>query len=63
MAVGKIQRVPRFAADGTSVVAAQVMGVSIGADHRVADGAAVAGFAQAWKRLVENPGLLVLGLR
>lgn len=34
MAVGRVQRLPRFAADGATVVPAHVMAISLGADHR-----------------------------
>jgi 2-oxoisovalerate dehydrogenase E2 component (dihydrolipoyl transacylase) len=63
MALGKIQRLPRFAADGVSVEAANMLSVSLGADHRVVDGATLAGFGVAWKTLIEDPGRLILELR
>lgn len=37
--------------------------VNIGADHRVLDGATVATFCCEWKKLIENPELLMLHLR
>ncbi len=37
MAVGSIQRLPRFAADGKTVVPASIINLSLGADHRQAD--------------------------
>lgn len=40
--------------------AAQVMSISLGADHRVVDGASLAEFAREWKRYVECPGALIL---
>jgi len=63
LGLGRVQRLPRFAPDGCTVVPAHVLGVSLGADHRVVDGAALAGFLQAWKALVEDPGRLLLTLR
>lgn len=45
------------------VVAGNVMNVSLGADHRVVDGATLAGFAQSWKKSIEEPGELMLHLR
>jgi 2-oxoisovalerate dehydrogenase E2 component (dihydrolipoyl transacylase) len=63
MALGKIQKLPRFAADGVSVEAANMLSVSLGADHRVVDGATLAGFGVAWKTLIEDPGRLILELR
>lgn len=63
MAVGRIQRLPRFVGEGDVVRAAHIMSVSMGADHRVVDGATLAGFAQAWRSYVESPGKLLLHLR
>jgi hypothetical protein len=40
-----------------------VMQVTIGADHRVVDGATVARFCNEWKSLVEKPELLLLHMR
>jgi pyruvate/2-oxoglutarate dehydrogenase complex dihydrolipoamide acyltransferase (E2) component len=38
MAVGSVQRLPRFAADGTTVVQASILNLSLGADHRWVEG-------------------------
>ncbi|XP_050219917.1 lipoamide acyltransferase component of branched-chain alpha-keto acid dehydrogenase complex, mitochondrial isoform X2 [Mercurialis annua] len=62
IAIGRIQKVPRFADDG-NVYPASIMTVNIGADHRVLDGATVARFCNEWKRLIEKPELLMLLLR
>ncbi|XP_024195360.1 lipoamide acyltransferase component of branched-chain alpha-keto acid dehydrogenase complex, mitochondrial isoform X1 [Rosa chinensis] len=59
IAIGRIQKVPQYADDG-SVYPASVMTVNIGADHRVLDGATVARFCKEWKQLIENPELLML---
>jgi len=45
------------------MVAGSIMNVSLGADHRVVDGATLAGFAQSWRKLIEDPGELMLHLR
>lgn len=37
--------------------------VTVGADHRVVDGATVARFCNEWKGLVEKPELLLLHMR
>lgn len=63
MALGKIQMLPRFASDGVTVEQAHVLSVSLGADHRVIDGATLANFGTHWKTLVEDPGRLLLELR
>lgn len=39
------------------------MQVTVGADHRVVDGATVARFCNEWKSLVEKPELLLLDTR
>lgn len=62
IAMGRIQKVPRFTDDG-NVYPASLMTVNIGADHRVLDGATVARFCNEWKKLIENPELLVLHLK
>ncbi|GAU11182.1 hypothetical protein TSUD_198060 [Trifolium subterraneum] len=62
IAIGRIQKVPQFTDDG-NVYPASLMTVNIGADHRVLDGATVARFCNEWKKLIENPELLMLHLR
>lgn len=71
VALGRIQHLPRFArqpAPGThaataEVISRAVMAVSWGADHRVLDGAALAGLSNAWKGLLEEPGRMLLHLK
>lgn len=53
-AVGKIQTLPRFAADG-SVTPVRLMNVSWSGDHRVIDGATMARFSNQWKQYLETP--------
>ncbi|PON62017.1 Lipoamide Acyltransferase [Parasponia andersonii] len=60
--IGRIQKVPQFSDDG-NIYPASIMTVNIGADHRVLDGATVARFCSEWKKLIENPELLMLHLR
>ncbi|KAL4202831.1 hypothetical protein AMTRI_Chr02g265540 [Amborella trichopoda] len=62
IAIGRIQKLPRFADDGT-IYPASVALVTIGADHRVVDGATVARFCNEWKLLIENPEVLLLHMR
>uniref|UniRef100_A0A803MM54 Dihydrolipoamide acetyltransferase component of pyruvate dehydrogenase complex n=1 Tax=Chenopodium quinoa TaxID=63459 RepID=A0A803MM54_CHEQI len=62
IAIGRIQKVPRFKEEGT-VYSAPLMNVNIGADHRVLDGATVAKFCNEWKSFVEKPDLLLLHTR
>ncbi|KAK9084262.1 hypothetical protein Scep_030733 [Stephania cephalantha] len=64
IAIGRIQRLPRFADDGTFYLIPHFsLQVNIGADHRVVDGATVAKFCNEWKSLIENPELLLLHMR
>ncbi|KAL3829351.1 hypothetical protein ACJIZ3_018153 [Penstemon smallii] len=59
IAMGRIQRIPRFDEHG-NVYSASIMTVNIGADHRVLDGATVARFCNEWKLFIEKPELLML---
>ncbi|KDO30997.1 hypothetical protein SPRG_04185 [Saprolegnia parasitica CBS 223.65] len=61
-ALGKIQTLPRFAADG-SVVPTKVMNVSWSGDHRVIDGATMARFSTKWKAYLENPIAMLTELK
>ncbi|XP_063361018.1 lipoamide acyltransferase component of branched-chain alpha-keto acid dehydrogenase complex, mitochondrial [Cydia amplana] len=60
-ALGKIQVLPRFDAEG-NVTKAHILTVSWAADHRVVDGATVARFSNRMKQYLENPYTLLLDL-
>lgn len=73
-AIGRIVKLPRYAstlpgappaARGSEdpLVPAHVMTVSWAADHRVVDGATIARFSNAWKRMLENPTAMLAELR
>ncbi|KAG7995976.1 hypothetical protein I3843_01G137500 [Carya illinoinensis] len=62
IAIGRIQKVPQFADDG-SIYPASIMTVNIGADHRVLDGATVARFCSEWKQFIEKPELFMLHMK
>ncbi|KAI8336272.1 2-oxoacid dehydrogenases acyltransferase-domain-containing protein [Chlamydoabsidia padenii] len=62
VALGKMQKLPRFNDDG-KVVSKQILPISWSADHRIIDGATVARFGNSWKTLIENPALLTSELR
>ncbi|XP_010547014.1 PREDICTED: lipoamide acyltransferase component of branched-chain alpha-keto acid dehydrogenase complex, mitochondrial [Tarenaya hassleriana] len=62
IALGRIQKVPKFSDDGT-VYPGSIMTVNVAADHRVLDGATVARFCCEWKRFIEKPELLMLHMR
>lgn len=53
LAVGSVQKVPVFDNENR-IVAAQVVRVSLSADHRVTDGAEVAGFLRDLKLILED---------
>ncbi|KAM3392641.1 hypothetical protein ACQJBY_013671 [Aegilops geniculata] len=62
IALGRIQKLPRFD-DEENVYPSSTINVTVGADHRVVDGATVARFCNEWKSLVEKPELLLLHMR
>lgn len=62
VALGKVQTLPRFAADG-SVVARDIMTASWSGDHRFIDGATMAQFNQRWQTLLEDPVQMLLVMR
>ncbi|GAB2220197.1 hypothetical protein Droror1_Dr00007840, partial [Drosera rotundifolia] len=64
IAIGRIEKVPRFIEDENDYPApVSIMNVNIAADHRVLDGAVVARFCNEWKLLIENPDVLLLHMR
>ncbi|KAI8097788.1 2-oxoacid dehydrogenases acyltransferase-domain-containing protein [Halteromyces radiatus] len=62
VALGKMQKLPRFDQAG-QVVSKEILPISWSADHRIIDGATVARFGNTWKTLIENPALLTSELR
>uniref|UniRef100_A0A6B2LGN3 2-oxoacid dehydrogenase acyltransferase catalytic domain-containing protein n=1 Tax=Arcella intermedia TaxID=1963864 RepID=A0A6B2LGN3_9EUKA len=58
-ALGKVQKLPRFAPNG-EVVPVQIMNISWSADHRVVDGAAIANFSNLFKHYIEEPMSMLL---
>lgn len=62
VALGRVRQLPRFDEEG-EVCAAAIMNVSWAADHRVVDGATLAGLSMEWQHLVENPERLLLSLK
>ncbi|CAG5116154.1 unnamed protein product, partial [Candidula unifasciata] len=61
-AIGKIQILPRFAAQG-AIKEAHIMNISWSADHRVIDGATMARFSNLWKQYLEEPTTFLLNLK
>ncbi|ABL99917.1 dihydrolipoyllysine-residue acetyltransferase [Shewanella amazonensis] len=62
VALGKLQTLPRFGADG-SVQARKIMQVSWSGDHRVIDGGTIARFCNLWKQYLEQPEDMLLAMR
>lgn len=62
VALGRTQLLPRYNEQG-AVVPRSIMHICWGADHRVVDGATLAAFSADWRRLMEEPGRLLLHLR
>lgn len=58
LGIGRMRDVPRVV-DG-DIVVRKVMGLSVSFDHRIVDGAAVAGFINTLKYLFENPGEILV---
>ena len=54
VALGKIQRLPRFD-ENDAVKAVNIMHVSWSGDHRIIDGATMVRFNNLWKSYLENP--------
>ncbi|XP_042561877.1 lipoamide acyltransferase component of branched-chain alpha-keto acid dehydrogenase complex, mitochondrial-like isoform X2 [Clupea harengus] len=61
-ALGKMQVLPRFDAQG-DIAKAHIMSVSWSADHRVVDGATMCRFSNLWRSYLENPASMVLDLK
>ena len=62
VALGKIQRLPRFDAND-QVKAVNIMHVSWSGDHRIIDGATMVRFNNLWKSYLENPVTMLSGLK
>jgi 2-oxoisovalerate dehydrogenase E2 component (dihydrolipoyl transacylase) len=62
VALGKIQKLPRFNQQG-DLIAAHIMQVSWSADHRIIDGATMVKFNNLWTRYLQQPELMLADLR
>jgi 2-oxoisovalerate dehydrogenase E2 component (dihydrolipoyl transacylase) len=66
LGVGRMREVPAFSdvpGEEDKVVRKQVCNFSWSADHRVVDGATLARAAQAVRKIVEEPDVMVMHLR
>lgn len=62
VAIGKMQRLPRFD-DNDNVIAANIMHVSWSGDHRIIDGATMVKFNNLWMSYLQNPLVMLTELR
>lgn len=62
VALGKIQRLPRFDAQ-YNVIPVNLMHISWSGDHRIIDGATMVKFSNLWKSYLENPMSMLSHLR
>ena len=61
VALGKIQKLPRFDAQG-NVVTRNIMTISWSGDHRVIDGGTIARFNNRWKGYLEQPSTMLAAM-
>lgn len=61
VALGKVQHLPRFDAQG-NVVSRAIMQVSWSGDHRVIDGGTIARFNNLWKTYLEQPSKMLMAM-
>lgn len=62
VALGKMQKLPRFSDDG-SVIAQNIMMVNWSGDHRVIDGASMVKFNNLWMDYLTHPHKMLVDLR
>ena len=61
VALGKIQKLPRFDDEG-NIVSRSVINVSWSGDHRVIDGGTIARFCNLWKSYLEVPSTMLTAM-
>lgn len=62
VALGKVQELPRFDANG-QVVARKLMTASWSGDHRIIDGGTIARFNKRWQEFLEDPTSMLVHMR
>jgi 2-oxoisovalerate dehydrogenase E2 component (dihydrolipoyl transacylase) len=61
VALGKLQHLPRFNANG-EVESRAIMQISWSGDHRIIDGATMARFNNLWKHYLETPSAMLMAM-
>ena len=61
VALGKIQKLPRFDANN-NIVSRSILTISWSGDHRVIDGGTIARFNKLWKQYLEQPQTMLLAM-
>ncbi|MBZ9537714.1 dihydrolipoyllysine-residue acetyltransferase [Modicisalibacter tunisiensis] len=61
VALGRVQRLPRFDADG-KVVSRAIMTITWSGDHRILDGGTLSRFCNRWKEYLEAPQTMLLDM-
>ncbi|RZQ57156.1 dihydrolipoyllysine-residue acetyltransferase [Pseudidiomarina tainanensis] len=62
VALGKVQELPRFDANG-NVVARKIMTASWSGDHRIIDGGTIARFNKRWQEFLEDPTSMLVHMK
>ncbi|WP_404407334.1 dihydrolipoyllysine-residue acetyltransferase [Pseudidiomarina marina] len=62
VALGKVQELPRFDAQG-QVVARKIMTASWSGDHRIIDGGTIARFNKRWQEFLEDPTSMLVHMK
>ncbi|MBZ9560364.1 MULTISPECIES: dihydrolipoyllysine-residue acetyltransferase [unclassified Modicisalibacter] len=61
VALGRVQTLPRFDADG-KVVSRSIMTITWSGDHRIIDGGTISRFCNRWKEYLEAPQTMLLDM-
>lgn len=67
MAIGKSRKMAKYVEDSTledgyKFIPADMINISISADHRILDGATIARFTARMKELIENPNMMLISM-
>ena len=62
-AIGRIRTIAKYDEEEEEFFPSKVINVSWAADHRVIDGATMARFSNKFKNYIENPVLMLAGMK